>query len=147
MKTSVVKVQIADGATVFLPGRRRPVSFLGLVSHLVLDVAQIPLLAQSSDPEVLKLSAMRIVVDRSKLLAVATLLHCGANTTADIRHWSLWQNPWGHSRRDSLHSDDDFPLSVPLSEIADGLRRLAERVRSIDDRCDLPGFNEILQNN
>ena len=98
MKTSVVKVQIADGATVFLPGRRRPVSFLGLVSHLVLDVAQIPLLAQSSDPEVLKLSAMRIVVDRSKLSAVATLLlHCGANTTADIRHLSLWQEPWGLS--------------------------------------------------
>ena len=84
MKTSVVKVQIADGATVFLPGRRRPVSFLGLVSHLVLDVAQIPLLAQSSDPEVLKLSAMRIVVDRSKLSAVATLLHCGVNTTAEF---------------------------------------------------------------
>ena len=109
MKTSVVKVQIADGATVFLPGRRRPVSFLGLVSHLVLDVAQIPLLAQSSDPEVLKLSAMRIVVDRSKLLAVATLLHGGVNTTADIRHLSLWQEPWGLSAGISYIVMTTFP--------------------------------------
>ena len=45
----------------------------------------------------------------------------------------------------SSHSDDDFSLSVSLFHITDGLVDLAWRVRSVDDRCDLPSFNELSQ--
>ena len=47
----------------------------------------------------------------------------------------------------SSHRDDDFSLSVSLFQITDGLGDLAERVRSVDDRCDLSSFNELFQDN
>src|SRR5215216_2713986 len=34
---------------------------------------------------------------------------------------------------------------VSLFQIPDGLRDLAQRVRRVDDRCDLPGFDELLE--
>ena len=43
------------------------------------------------------------------------------------------------------HSDDDFSSGVSLFQIPDGLRDLAQRVRRVDDRCDLPGFDELLE--
>src|SRR5215207_721648 len=77
---------------------------------------------------------------------------------------------WGWSRRDVLsahgfsplrssppewlqlssigiasHGDDDFSLSVSLFQITDGVGDLAQRVSSVDDRCDLSGFEELLQ--
>src|SRR5215211_6211699 len=70
---------------------------------------------------------------------------------------------WGWSRRDVLgahgfsplrssppewlqlssigiasHGDDDFSLSVSLFQITDGVGDLAQRVSSVDDRCDFP---------
>jgi hypothetical protein len=41
--------------------------------------------------------------------------------------------------------DDDFPLSVSLLQIPDGLWDLGERVRPVDDRRDLPGLDEVLE--
>jgi hypothetical protein len=38
-----------------------------------------------------------------------------------------------------------FPLSVPLFQIMDSHGDLAEQVRSVDDRCQLPGLEEPLQ--
>src|SRR5215208_2491450 len=57
------------------------------------------------------------------------------------------------SLRDSLnrpfgfasHGDDDFSSSVSLFQIADRLGDLAQRVRPVDDRCDLAGFDELLE--
>src|SRR3712207_1875400 len=43
------------------------------------------------------------------------------------------------------HADDDFPSSASLLQIADGLGDLAQRVGAVDDRCDLPGFDELLE--
>ena len=43
------------------------------------------------------------------------------------------------------HGDDDFSLSVSFFEITDGLGGLGERVHSVDDWCDLPGFDELLE--
>jgi hypothetical protein len=43
--------------------------------------------------------------------------------------------------------DDDLPSSVTSADVIDRLRGLAQRVRSIDDRCDLAGFDERLQDN
>ena len=39
--------------------------------------------------------------------------------------------------------DDDLPSSVSRSDMSHSLRGLAERVRSVDDRCDLAGFDEL----
>lgn len=44
------------------------------------------------------------------------------------------------------HGDDSLSLGVSLFQMTDGLGDLAQRVRSVDDRCDLSGFNELLQN-
>ena len=41
--------------------------------------------------------------------------------------------------------DDDFSLSVSLCQISDGFGDLPQRVRSVDDRCELPGLEEPLQ--
>src|SRR5439155_2895222 len=49
---------------------------------------------------------------------------------------------WPRSNR-----DDDLSSRVSLFEIADGLGRFAQWVRSVDDRCDLPGLQELLQEN
>jgi hypothetical protein len=46
-----------------------------------------------------------------------------------------------------FHSYDYFSLSVSFSEIIDSLRGFAQRVRSVDDRCQLSGFNELLKIN
>src|SRR5215210_3279492 len=43
------------------------------------------------------------------------------------------------------HGDDDFSSRVPFYQIPDGLGDLAQRVGSVDDRCDLPGFDELLE--
>jgi hypothetical protein len=43
------------------------------------------------------------------------------------------------------HGDDDFSLSVSLLQVPDGLGDLAQRVRPVDDRCDLAGFDELLK--
>ena len=45
----------------------------------------------------------------------------------------------------ALHGDDDMFAVVSLFQIPDGLRDLAQRVRRVDDRCDLPGFDELLE--
>jgi hypothetical protein len=45
----------------------------------------------------------------------------------------------------ALHSDDDIFSVVPLFQIPDGLGDLAQRVRPVADRCELPGFDELLE--
>jgi hypothetical protein len=40
---------------------------------------------------------------------------------------------------------DAFPSSVPLFQIMDSFRDLAEQVRSVDDWCQLPGLEDPLQ--
>jgi hypothetical protein len=39
------------------------------------------------------------------------------------------------------HGDDDFSSSVSFFQMPDGLGDLAQRVRPVDDRCDLAGFD------
>ena len=46
-----------------------------------------------------------------------------------------------------FHSYDYFSPGVTCIQIPEGLRSLAQRVRSVDDRCDLSRFNELPQNN
>src|SRR5215204_3832317 len=43
------------------------------------------------------------------------------------------------------HGDDDFSSSVSFFQIPDGLGDLGERVRPVDDRCYLSGFDELLE--
>src|SRR5215212_5862364 len=43
------------------------------------------------------------------------------------------------------HGDDDFSSSVSFFKITDGLWDLAQRVRPVDDRCDLTEFDELLE--
>src|SRR5215211_3670009 len=43
------------------------------------------------------------------------------------------------------HADDDFTSSVSFFQITDGFGDLTQRVRPIDDRCDLPRFDELLE--
>ena len=43
------------------------------------------------------------------------------------------------------HGDDDFSLSVSFFQIPDGFGDLAQRVGTVDDRCELAGFDELLE--
>lgn len=43
------------------------------------------------------------------------------------------------------NSDYDFPSSVSLLQITDGLWNFSERVSPVDDRCELLGFDELLE--
>src|SRR5215210_6860485 len=43
------------------------------------------------------------------------------------------------------HADDDLASSVSLSHMADRLGGFAQRVRPVDDRCDLAGLDELLE--
>src|SRR5918997_107036 len=43
------------------------------------------------------------------------------------------------------HGDDDLSSSVSSFQIPDGLGDLGEWVRPVDDRCDLAGFDELLE--
>ena len=51
----------------------------------------------------------------------------------------------GGPRASASHSDDDFGSGVSHFQIAQGFRGLGQRVRSVDDRPDLPGFDQLLQ--
>lgn len=46
--------------------------------------------------------------------------------------------------RDS-YGDDDFSSGVTLFQVADGLRRFAQRIRPVDHRRDLACLDELLQ--
>src|ERR687890_1579893 len=45
----------------------------------------------------------------------------------------------------SSHGDEDFSFCVSPFQIPDGFGDLGERVGTVDDRCDLPGFDELLE--
>ena len=40
------------------------------------------------------------------------------------------------------HSDDDLAACVPLLHAAQALGRVGQRVRPVQDRCELPGLDE-----
>src|SRR5918996_1031964 len=42
-------------------------------------------------------------------------------------------------------ADEDFSFSVSSFQIPDGFGDLGERVSAVDDGCDLPGFDELLE--
>lgn len=44
-------------------------------------------------------------------------------------------------------SYDNLPSGVPFFNIAYSLESLAQRVCSVDDRCDLPTFKKFFQHN
>src|SRR5918995_1757273 len=43
------------------------------------------------------------------------------------------------------HGDDGFSSGVSFFQISDGLGDLGERVRPVDDRCELAGFDKLLE--
>ena len=45
----------------------------------------------------------------------------------------------------AFHGDDDILSIVFLFQIPDGLGDLAQRVRPVADRCDPPGFDELIE--
>ena len=45
-----------------------------------------------------------------------------------------------------FHNYDDFSPGVAFLQIPECLTDFAQRVRSVDYRCDLAGLNELLQN-
>src|SRR4051812_7477452 len=42
------------------------------------------------------------------------------------------------------HGDDDLSPSVPVLQIPDSVGSLAQRIRPVDGRCDLTGFDQFL---
>ena len=42
----------------------------------------------------------------------------------------------------SHHGDDDLAAGVPLLDVAQALGRVGQRVRPVDDRCELPVLDE-----
>ena len=79
---------------------------------------------------------------------MSTLAHCQRRTTRvrlphvilKVRLASL--SPVGHAS----HSDDDLFLRVSFSLVPEGFRDLTQGVTLVDDRRDLSGFDELLQN-
>src|SRR3990170_1102737 len=43
------------------------------------------------------------------------------------------------------HADGDLSSSMPLGHVSESLSALAQRVRPVDDGCDLSGFDELLE--
>jgi len=43
------------------------------------------------------------------------------------------------------HGDEDFSSGVSSFQIPDGFGDLGERVGTVNDRCDLPGFDEFFE--
>jgi hypothetical protein len=64
----------------------------------------------------------------SELLRIS-LLRCSVN------------RPFGFAS----HGDDDFSSSVSLFQIPDGLGGLGERIRPVNHRCYLAGFDELFE--
>src|SRR5438105_3201928 len=52
--------------------------------------------------------------------------------------------PFGHWSGAS-HVDDDLPPSMSLFQMPHGIPGFAQRIRPVDDWCDLAGLNELLQ--
>src|SRR5215217_1429370 len=53
-----------------------------------------------------------------------------------------WVNrPFGFAS----HGDDDLSSGVSFFQVPDGIGDLGERVGPVDDRCDLPRFDEVLE--
>jgi hypothetical protein len=49
------------------------------------------------------------------------------------------------ARNGSLDGDDDLPSNLPGLQVADRLGNVAEGERPVNDRCELFGFDELLQ--
>lgn len=58
----------------------------------------------------------------------------------DARALSDWDTVYR-----TLQGNDDFASGVSLSDITESLGGLAQRVRSVDDRCYLPGFDQFFE--
>src|SRR6266545_8061242 len=52
---------------------------------------------------------------------------------------------WAPSMASFSNADDDLPHSLSRLQVADRLGNLAQGERPVDDRRDLPGFDELLQ--
>src|SRR3712207_6456308 len=63
----------------------------------------------------------------------------------EVRRIRLPRTPVNRPFRFASDGDDDFPLSLPFCQIPDGLWGLGERVGPVDDRFELPGFDELLK--
>ena len=50
------------------------------------------------------------------------------------------------SENGALQGDDDFSSSVSAFDVTEGRRGLVQRVRFVEDRCELPGFDKLLEN-
>src|SRR5215203_79203 len=82
----------------------------------------------------------------SPRMSATTPYHASPNTLRRLPQASsppegLQESSFGFAS----HGDDDFSLSVSLFQIPDGLGDLAQRVGPVDDRCDLAGFYELLE--
>ncbi len=64
---------------------------------------------------------------------------------APLSEYLRWLHPVNRPFGFASHGDDDFPSSVPFCQIPYGLRSLGERVGPVDDRCELAGFYELLE--
>src|SRR5215208_1802789 len=63
----------------------------------------------------------------------------------EVRRILLPRSPVNSPFGFASHGEDDFPSSVPFCQIPYGLRSLGERVGPVDDRCELAGFDELLE--
>ena len=71
-----------------------------------------------------------------------------ARTEAGLAARSRRSNRWGLALRDCRFAgaDDDLSSGVSFSLVPESFRHVAQGVAPIEDRGDLSGFNELLQN-
>ena len=65
---------------------------------------------------------------------------CGGDRRIGLRRPNV-------SLRGESHRDDDRPSGMSVSDMSQRLRSATQRERAVDDRRDLPGFDECLQGN
>ena len=59
----------------------------------------------------------------------------------------MYRDPVIRAAVGASHGDDGFSLGVSSALIPERVSDLTQLIPSVDDRCDLPGFDELLQDN
>ena len=88
--------------------------------------------------------AQRRASYRSRLSSVLKQKHVSLSAGLCLRHAS--RLPLSDRRPRALQCDDDLSSGVSLSLVTESFRKITQGVAPVDDRRQLAGFDELLQN-
>src|ERR671910_880801 len=82
---------------------------------------------------------------RNPLHRTRAMRNFGESPKGEVRRILIPRTPVNSPFGFASHGEDDFPSSVPFCQIPYGLRSLGQGVGPVDDRCELAGFDELLE--